>query len=243
MTSDDAFVVALASASRRSRRHLRGLEKADREDVISTALLWCLEHKANYNPATQLDTWFVGAIRDARKAHERREAQRPEMLEVTAAPDDTEWTAEAREAIRHICRSMDVRDRVIVRLSMEGMEHSDIAKHARIPLRTVERKLARLRAMIPERIQFQATRRGSSDYNSDNVGQEAQIDKEIERLEFAPPLGKDCAPCWRCKWFDGYVPDKGTIRRAVIQIEPEIRAAVLETEARKVQIAYGVRCK
>jgi RNA polymerase sigma factor (sigma-70 family) len=242
VTSDDAFVVALASASRRARRHLRGLEKADREDVISTALLWCLEHKSSYNPTVQLDTWFVGAIRDARKAYERKEAQRPELFEVVTAPDDTAWTTEAREAIRHICRSMDIRDRAIVRLSMEGMEQSDIARHAGIPLRTVERKLARLRAMIPARIQFQATRRGTG-HDSDDGGPEAPIDREIERLEFAPPAGKDCAPCWRCKWFDGYVPDKGTIRRSGIQVEPEIRAAVLETEARKVQIANNVRRK
>lgn len=241
MTKDDAFVVALARASRRARRHLRGLSKEDREDVLSTGILWCLENKATYNPAIQLDTWFVGAIRDARKAYERGELKHPEAPETIAAPDDVAWDIEAREAIRHICRSMDERDKRIVRLSMEGMEQAGIAERTGVPLRTVERKLTRLRAMIPERIQFQATRRGSGDYNSDEHREESEIDKEIERLEFAPPAGKDCPPCWRCKWFDGYVPDKNTIRRIPIQVEPEIRAAVLNTEARKIEIAYACR--
>lgn len=241
MTKDDAFVVALARASRRARRHLRGLSKEDREDALSAGILWCLENKASYNPAIQLDTWFVGAIRDARKALERGELHQPEAPEVVAAPDDTAWDAEAREAIRHICRSMDERDKRIVRFSMEGMEQADIAKRTGIPLRTVERKLARLHAMIPERKHFQAAHRAPSDYSSDDAREESTIDKEIERLEFAPPAGKDCPPCWRCKWFDGYVPDKNTIRRIPIQVEPDIRAAVLNTEARKVEIAY--RCR
>lgn len=236
------FVVSLARASKRARRHLRGLKRADRDDVLATAILWCWENRATYNPAVSLDDWFVGAIRNARKAWKRGEArQASEMVEAVAAPDDTAWSVEVRQAINRLCRSMDKRDKRIVQLSMEGMTQEDIAEQADIPLRTVKRKLARLRSMIPERDDFAVAQRRMPTGDSDTQRGTSKIDKEIEKLEFAPSGGTDCPPCWRCKWFDGYLPAANTARRLPITIEPEIRAAVLDVEARKIEIAYGQR--
>jgi RNA polymerase sigma factor (sigma-70 family) len=238
------FVVSLARASRRARRHLRGLEKADREDILATAILWCWENRATYNPAILLDDWFVGAIRDARKAVERdgeRHTFDDLLAQTSVAPDDTAWSVETRQAIGLIFRSMDERDKRIVRLSMEGMNQESIAELIGVPVRTIKRKLARIRAMVPERENFKLSNHTAPSGDSDSHHSAPRIDKEIAKLEFAPPAGKDCPPCWRCKWFDGYVPPTNTARRAPILMEPEIRAAVLEVEARKIDIAYGLR--
>lgn len=237
----ELFVIALARASRRARRHLRGLERADRDDVLATAILWCWEHKATYQPSVSLDDWFISAIRDARKAFKRGEAKQvAEMVETIAAPDDPAWQVEIRDAVKAMCDSMDDKDRQILKLRMEGLDTSAIATQINTPLRTVERRLTRLRAYIPERENFKLVIRKSQRVDSDAQTAPSWIDKEIERLDFAPPAGRDCPPCWKCRYFDGFIPQGN--RSTHMQImEPEIRAAVSNTEARKIAIAYGQR--
>lgn len=238
----DMFVVALARASKRARRYLRGLERADRDDILSTAILWCWENRATYNPAVPLDEWFVGAIRNARKAFERGEAKNStEMAETIASPDDPAWHVEVQQAMERMIATMDDRDRRIVELSMTGMEQTEIAKDMGVALPTVTRRLARMRSYIPESENFKLVIRKAQSVDSDEVHEPSWIDKEITKLEFSPPAGADCPPCWRCKWFDGYVPLPNTVRRNPILAEPEIRAAVLDVEARKIDIAYGQR--
>jgi DNA-directed RNA polymerase specialized sigma24 family protein len=55
----------LARASKKAQRYLRRykLSRADREDILQDALLWCWEHRDNYSLTTSLDTWFVNAVR------------------------------------------------------------------------------------------------------------------------------------------------------------------------------------
>src|ERR1700731_4075777 len=92
------FVVTLARASKRARRYLPGLERADKDDIIATAILWCWENRATYNPAISLDTWFVGAVRNARQDWERGEIHTAtELIEAFAVPDDTSARAELME--------------------------------------------------------------------------------------------------------------------------------------------------
>ena len=63
---------------------------------------------------------------------------------------------------------------------------------------------------------------------------------ELEQLDFAPPAGKDCPPCWRCMWFEGFMPDGKRSTRMGIE-DAEVREAVQSTEARKIEIAQRVR--
>lgn len=237
----EMFVISLARASKRARKHLHGLDKADRDDVLATAILWCWENKATYKPAVSLDDWFVGAIRNARKAFERGEAKQPaEVAEVIAAPDDPSWHVEIQQAIERMTATMDERDRGIILLSMQGLEHVDIAQTLGVSLPTVARRMARMRSYIPEKENFKLAMRRAQSAGSDETSEPAPIDKEIAKLEFLPPAGADCPPCWRCKWFDGYLP--GAHRPTKMKImEPEIRAAVLDVEARKIEIAQGQR--
>jgi hypothetical protein len=68
----------------------------------------------------------------------------------------------------------------------------------------------------------------------------SEIDVALERLDFAPPAGKDCPPCFRCMWFYGFLPgDKRSTRMNIEDIE--IREAVKNTEVRKIEIAQQVR--
>lgn len=240
----ETFVVALAKASKQARWHLRGLSRADRDDVLSTAILWCWDNRAKYNPAIPLDRWFIGAVRNARKAFERGEAHHAEeVVEAIAAPDDPSWHVEVEQALERLKHNMDERDRKIVSLCLKGLDHGAIAEKLSISLPTVSRRLARMRTYVPESENFKLAIRKAHIADSDDMDGDSKpaIDKEIERLEFAPPAGQDCPPCWRCKWFDGYVPTPNTVRRSPIIVEPEIRAAVLDIEARKIEIAYAIR--
>jgi hypothetical protein len=105
---------------------------------------------------------------------------------------------------------------------------------------------------MPDNTEFRRTiRAGHPAYNSDNIGAPdaklaeenrglSWIDKEIERLDFPPPSGKECPPCWRCRWYDGFMPGTSKTVRMPIT-EPAVKQAVMETEARKIDIAQQVR--
>lgn len=77
LTPDDVITRELASVSKNALRFLRqrGLEHADRQDVLHDAILWCLEHKDSYSLTTTLETWFINAVRDAYKRLKRHQAR------------------------------------------------------------------------------------------------------------------------------------------------------------------------
>ena len=68
----------------------------------------------------------------------------------------------------------------------------------------------------------------------------SDIDRKIEQLDFAPAHGKDCPPCWRCMWFEGFLPLGKRDTRMDIA-DDEVRAAVSSTEGQKILIAQQVR--
>ena len=74
----------------------------------------------------------------------------------------------------------------------------------------------------------------------ESEAQMSSIDIEIEQLDFAPPAGKDCPPCWRCMYCEGFMPDGKRATRMDIE-DLEVREAVKNTEARKIEIAQQVR--
>jgi RNA polymerase sigma factor (sigma-70 family) len=255
-TVAELFVITLARASRRTRRYLRDLERMDRDDVLATAILWCWENRSTYNPAVPLDDWFVGAIRDAKKKWmrgERREAV--ELITDIPAPNDTLARAEAHEAAAILVAGMDKRAKKIAVLTSFGYMGYEIAERLGISPQAVNqhlKRISRLRDLMPDNTEFRRTiRAGHPAYNSDNIGAPdaklaeenrglSWIDKEIERLDFPPPSGKECPPCWRCRWYDGFMPGTSKTVRMPIT-EPAVKQAVMETEARKIDIAQQVR--
>src|ERR1700676_853973 len=66
--AEEIFTMQLArAAGKKANKFLRarGLQKSDRDDVISAALLWCWENRANYSLTPTLETWFMNAVRNA----------------------------------------------------------------------------------------------------------------------------------------------------------------------------------
>lgn len=247
------FVITLARASKRARRYLRGLERADKDDIIASAILWCWENRTTYSPSVSLDTWFVGAVRNARTKWALGEThEAAEVIETIGVPDDTSARAEVRLTIERLVAKMNPRQLKIADLVARGFEQDDIAHRLDLSVTTIKRDLHRIREWqerIPESHEWRKALHASpkettkTDHyeGSTSATHESWIDKEIAKLEFAPPAGNDCPPCWRCKWFEGYLPTPNTVQRIPITVEPEIRASVLNIEARKVEIAGLVR--
>ena len=75
MTPVETFVLQLARVAKRGSRHLRGLSHADRDDVIASALLWCWEHRTEFDQHEMpLEDWFSERLRAARRQRGRPRA-------------------------------------------------------------------------------------------------------------------------------------------------------------------------
>lgn len=65
------------------------------------------------------------------------------------------------------------------------------------------------------------------------------IDHEIEKLLSGPRVGmKDCPPCWRCMYFEGWTPNMDRYKQPT-HVDPEIAEALREIERRKINIGFG----
>lgn len=246
-SATEIFTMQLArAAGRQAQRYLRsqGLQKSDRDDVIASALLWCWEHRENYSLTTTLETWFMNAVRDAHKNLQRDALPgSEEPLGDLAREDETYNSAAAESAATALLGAMTPADRTVAGLVMRGYTQSEMIARG-IPewsIRNARSRIRQLRRLVPDEGRARQIARTAAHASPDEVdGKLSEIDVALEKLEFAPPAGKDCPPCWRCMWFEGYTPARK--RQTRMQIEdPEVRAAVKETEARKVQIAQQVR--
>jgi RNA polymerase sigma factor (sigma-70 family) len=250
----EVFVIQLGRASRKAQRFVRHLQRADRDDILATALAWCWKNRDNYSLTTSLDTWFVNAVRDAYKAWmlaEKRNQQeliddKQELVDDMRANDDPEWSAIVADAVRELSETMDDTDRAIVECVLAGNENrAAIAAELGIDTRTVVRRLARMRDALPDGVHeglmfrraIMATEPAPS---SDELAPAGSIDYAIAQLDFPPEHGAECPPCWRCKWFEGFLPGEHVSVRVPI-VEADVRAAVSDTEARKIDIATRVR--
>lgn len=237
------------AAAKQANRFLaaRGLQKSDRDDVISAAMLWCWENRDNYSLTTTLETWFMNAIRDAYKALRRDELPASdESIENMGGNDDTYNKAAAESAAEALFGALTPPQKQVVRLIMRGHTREEMIEMG-LSKRTIDESRSRaklLRRLLPNNIERWTSIYGSitasappSDDASDRV---SEIDMALEQLDFAPPAGKDCPPCWRCMWFEGFMPAAKRSTRMGIK-EKEVREAVANTEARKVEIAQQVR--
>jgi RNA polymerase sigma factor (sigma-70 family) len=245
----ESFALTLSRASRQAMRFLRtrGVNRDARDDVIAAALLWCWENQDNYSLTATLEQWFLGAIRHAYRDYLRGELRDgvTEIIQDMGGKDDPEYNAMLQEAVHTLASNMDEIDRAIVQLTLDGKNQREIRTALDMGHATVERRLARMRAQIPasahtNTILRRAVTSAAQDTAESSVDHQPRIDKEIEALEFAPPAGKECPPCFYCKWFEGYMPSMRKPVRMEIQ-ERSVKAAVLWTERRKKRIAQQVR--
>jgi DNA-directed RNA polymerase specialized sigma24 family protein len=249
MTSaGEVFVLQLARASRRANLFLRarGLRSHDRDDVIAAAILWCWENRHNYSLTTTLDTWFMNSIKDAFKDWARGEARNTtaQLSDIPTA-DITLAAAEAKSAAEALIRALPPDYKRVAKMLMEGRSRSEMEAQG-LSKRTIDEarsRIKQLRRLMPDTHEFQRSLWVRPSVSSDDANDQlAPIDREIEALELenSPAHGKDCPPCWRCKWFEGYMPAKRRSLRMEI-VEPEVKAAVANTEAEKIRIAQEVR--
>jgi hypothetical protein len=251
--AEEIFTMQLARAAGKQANkflHARGLQKQDRNDVISAALLWCWENRANYSLTTTLETWFMNAVRDAYKNLARAELPTSEeSIATLTGGNDTHNISAAESAVNALLLALTPVDRKIAVLTMQGYTYREIWKRG-FPKRVIDDAHARikqLRRFLPDQEVNIAIRRGVTprtpnldELDDSPQSQSSSIDVEIEQLDFAPPAGKDCPPCWRCMWFEGFMPAGKRDTRMDID-DQEVREAVKNTKARKIEIAQQVR--
>lgn len=234
----ETFVVDLARVSKRANRYLRGLSKADQSDVLATALLRCWEHRATYDPKVPLEDWFNDAVKFARREVRRGSHVSTEDLNAElGGPDTTSRVALIQLTVRRFMESLQETEKRAVALLEEGYSMRTVAARllmTRSDVRELQQRLKWFRAEMPD-VQDRAKVLTARSADSDEV---MDIDRELERLEFAPPPGKDCPPCWRCSWFRGYLPARYKPTKLV---DHELQTAVRRTEVQKIRIATNVR--
>lgn len=241
------------AAGKQANRFLyaRGLQKADRDDVISAALLWCWLNRANYSLTTTLETWFMNAVRHAyRDMRKQGIPSSEDSVALLSGGDDTQNISAAESSANALLGSLKPIEQEIALLKMQGFTYREINKlgYAKKAIDDASKRLKQLRRFMPEQevrhVINSVTSKAPSldDYDEVNTPQfvQSKIDKQIAQLDFAPPAGKDCPPCWRCMWFEGFMP--GSSRSTRLDIEDDaVREAVSNTEARKIEIAQQVR--
>jgi hypothetical protein len=246
-SAQEIFVMQLArAAAMQANKFLRarGLQKSDRDDVISAALLWCWENKANYSLTTTLETWFMNAVRNSYQDLRRSEVPTSdESIEGIGGEDTTYGAASAESDVRSLLRQLTAQERDIVGQMLDGVTWREMVRQGipKVAIEQTKEVLRVLRRDMPDNASRAALARtaprGGSDDAEDAL---SKIDSELEKLEFSPPAGKDCPPCWRCMWFEGFMPDGKRDTRMEIE-DKDVREAVKATEARKISIAQQVR--
>jgi hypothetical protein len=251
--AEEIFTMQLARAAGKKANkflHTRGLQKSDRNDVISAALLWCWENRANYSLTTTLETWFMNAVRDAYKKLTRGELPiSDQSVDALTGGDDTHNISAAESAVDALLSALTPVDREIALLTMQGFTRREIVKRGfdQYVIDNAHRRIKQLRRFMPDPEVRVAIRRGVTQRapNLDELddspqAQPSSIDIEIEQLDFAPPAGKDCPPCYQCMYFEGFLPAGKRDTRMEIE-DAEVRAAVENIKTRKIEIAHRVR--
>jgi DNA-directed RNA polymerase specialized sigma24 family protein len=248
-SASEIFTVQLArAAAKQAGRFLaaRGLNKADRDDVIAGAMLWCWENRDNYSLTTTLETWFMNAIRDAYKSLQRNELPSSDesMEDIKGGGEDPTYDIVAAESsAQALINALSPTDKEIAVLVMEGYTYREINRrgYANDTINVAQKRIRQLRRLMPDESRSKRLLQSAPAVSGDDADDKlSEIDIALERLDFAPPAGKDCPPCWRCMYFEGFMPDGKRATRMEIE-DLEVRAAVKSTEARKIEIAQQVR--
>lgn len=224
--------------------HGRGLQKADRDDVISAALLWCWENRANYSLTTTLETWFMNTVRNAYQDLRRNELPTSdESIENMGEGDPTYDIVAAESSANALINALTPVDKKIALLIMRGFTREEIMERgfSHDAVYFARARIKQLSRLVPDESRSKRLVQTAATTSSDDANDKlSEIDMALEQLDFAPPAGKDCPPCWRCMWFEGFMPaDKRSTRMDIEDLE--VREAVKSTESRKIEIAQQVR--
>jgi DNA-directed RNA polymerase specialized sigma24 family protein len=188
MTSaQESFAITLGRASGRALRRLSGLQRADRDDILATAIMWCWENQGAYNVTVPLEAWVTGAVRDAYKQWARGEARTTEELkESIPVPDETLAFAESRSAAAELVKSLSTREREIACMRAEGYTRAEIRNVFDISKREyddVMRRISALHSLIPDPVEARRVIKHEQAKDYDDFQPEStNIDKAIGRM-------------------------------------------------------------
>lgn len=98
----------------------------------------------------------------------------------------------------------------------------------------------RLYTTTPHRYYRALKAQGGFDEGAQEPPNIAPVDLQVPRRA-ATPYGEDCPPCWRCRWFDGWLPKGPVIPK--VYVDPEITEACAAIDRRKVEIAKRIRAE
>jgi hypothetical protein len=246
-SASEIFTMQLArAAAKQANRFLgsRGLQKSDRDDVIGAAMLWCWENRDNYSLTTTLETWFMNAVRNAYQALQRNELPpSAESIDQVGGADETYNKAAAESSAMALIGALTQSHKTVAVLTMRGYTREEMIERG-MSKRTIDeahQRIRQLRKLLPDLEGIRLIARTMPPVSSDEADDAlSEIDVALEQLDFAPPAGKDCPPCWRCMWFEGFMPSGKRETRMEIE-DKDVREAVKSTEARKIEIAQQVR--
>jgi DNA-directed RNA polymerase specialized sigma24 family protein len=245
--ASEVFTMQLArAAAKQANRFLsqRGLQKSDRDDVIAAAMLWCWENRDNYSLTTTLETWFMNAVRNAYQDLQRNELPTSaESIESIGGADETYNRVAAESSATALINALTQSHKTVAVLTMRGFTRDEMIEKG-MSKRTIDeahQRIKQLRRLLPDVEGVRLIARTMPPTSSDDADDAlSQIDAALEQLDFAPAAGKDCPPCWRCQWYYGFLPSGKRDTRMDIE-DLEVREAVKNTEARKIEIAQRVR--
>jgi DNA-directed RNA polymerase specialized sigma24 family protein len=243
----EIFTMQLARAAGKSAHRFlrsRGLQAADRDDVIGAAMLWCWENRESYSLTTTLETWFMNAVRDAYKDLKRNTLPTSdESLEGLGGGDETYDRAAAESSARALIGALTQTHKTVAVLTMRGYTRAEMIEKG-ISKRSIDeahQRIKQLRRLLPDKEGERMIARTLAPVSSDEADDRLTgIDVEMERLEAPPPAGRECPPCIHCNWWEfQYQPAKSP--QVEVTADAEVLEAQREILKRKIEISQQVR--
>ena len=154
----------------------------------------------------------------------------------TGGEDPTYSAVAAESSAKALMAALTPNDRRIAWLIMEGYTYREINKRgfANDAINGAQQRIKQLQRLVPDEARSKRMLQTPAATDPDTV------EVDVEKLDFPPHSSADCPPCWRCMWFEGFMPSGKRDTRMVIE-DAEVREAVKNTEARKIEIAQAVR--
>jgi DNA-directed RNA polymerase specialized sigma24 family protein len=154
-SAGEAFVIELGRVSRRASSYLRGLQRADRDDVLAAAVLWCWENRDAFTAQLTtpepmpLEKWFLTSVRRAKRAWRSGEIKGAhETLADIPVPDATAANAAVESAVRELVKTLTPEQRRIAIMQAKGRSVREIAEKLSVDIEKVRSTRGLLRKLL-----------------------------------------------------------------------------------------------
>lgn len=139
----------------RLRRFARTLTRhsEDADDVVQLALERALARHQQWDPASRLDSWIFGIIRNAWIDEVRARQRRGPHIEIdalaeTGVPDPTEAEADMMSVQEALAQLPEEQRTAVMLVLVEGLSYKEAAAAMNVPIGTLTSRLARGREAL-----------------------------------------------------------------------------------------------